>query len=288
MNKKQLRIQNASFLAELERKVKEIEILNIRLEKAEQDFKNLANEKEDLINLVKELEAKNQELAEKIIALDAALEAANAKLEMNEAISSALSEVTEEPYEVDKESCEVDKEPCDIDEESYEVDEEPCEVNEEPTDAEPTEPNAPITEIDFEIKQKIEQIDALTVGDESSSEVIEEPANSVENFSNNIETPSPVGAVDTVKPEAEYSGDFLRDYGAKIIARVTRATAEVIARATASNEDVSKSLKTLALGKNESFKYQVMELTKQKDAPQKAVEEMDLLAEETIVYLKSI
>ncbi|MBQ7107786.1 MAG: hypothetical protein IJN95_01705 [Clostridia bacterium] len=274
MNKKQLRIQNASFLAELERKVKEIEILNIRLEKAEQDFKNLANEKEDLINLAKELEAKNQELAEKIIALDAALEAANAKLEMNEAISSALSEVTEEPYEVDEESCEVD--------------EGSCEVNEEPTDAEPTEPNAPITEIDFEIKQKIEQIDALTVDNKSSSEVIEEPANSVENFSNNIETPSPVGAVDTVKPEAEYSGDFLRDYGAKIIARVTRATAEVIARASVSNEDVSKSLKTLALGKNESFKYQVMELTKQKDAPQKAVEEMDLLAEETIVYLKSI
>lgn len=281
MNKKQLRIQNASFLAELERKVKEIEILNIRLEKAEQDFKNLANEKEDLINLAKELEAKNQELAEKIIALDAALEAANAKLEMNEAISSALSEVTEEPYEVDEE-------PCDVDEESCEVNEESCEVNEEPTDAEPTEPNAPLTEIDFEIQQKIEQIDALTVDNKSSSEVIEEPANSVENFSNNIETPSPVGAVDTVKPDTEYSGDFLRDYGAKIIARVTRATAEVIARASVSNEDVSKSLKTLALGKNESFKYQVMELTKQKDAPQKAVEEMDLLAEETIVYLKSI
>ena len=80
----------------------------------------------------------------------------------------------------------------------------------------------------------------------------------------------------------------MRDYGAKIIARVTRATAEVIARATVSNEDVSKSLKTLALGKNESFKFQIMELTRQKGTPQTAIEEMDLLAEETIVYLKSI
>ena len=99
---------------------------------------------------------------------------------------------------------------------------------------------------------------------------------------------APAIIFDTPKDEGESTDNFLRNYGAKIIAKVTMATAEVIARATGANEDVSKSLKTLALGKNESFKYQVMELTKQKDTPQKAVEEMDLLAEETIVYLKSI
>ena len=44
MNKKQLGLQNASLFAELERKAKEIEILNIRLEEAENQTKILNND----------------------------------------------------------------------------------------------------------------------------------------------------------------------------------------------------------------------------------------------------
>ncbi len=263
MNKKQLRVQNDSFLAELERKSKEIEILNIRLEDSEQKAEALANEKVLAENLAEELKAENNELCEKVASLETALADATAKLEQNEAVISALqkapapAKVTVAVEEV------VAKET----------------VEEEITTKETT---SPITEIDFEIEKQIEQVAALANGAEVANG---KPEAQAQDEPDESETPV---VINTAKSENSPTSDFLRDYGAKIIARVTVATAEVMARAVNSNDDVSKSLKTLALGKNESFKYQIMELSRQKQDPQKAVQEMDLLAEETIVYLKSI
>ena len=84
------------------------------------------------------------------------------------------------------------------------------------------------------------------------------------------------------------AGDLLRDYGAKIIGKVTRVTAEALSKINAVHDDAVESLKTLALGKNESFKFQIMELAKHKDTPEQTMAEMDLLADEAIIYLRSI
>jgi hypothetical protein len=284
MNRKQLEIQNASFLAELERKAKEIEILNIRLEDAEQKAEALANEKTLAENLAEELKAQNAELNDKISALELALAAAVAKNEQTEVLATAPQEVSTPTEEVTKTEEEVAVEEV-----------KPVEETSKAEEAVETEVAPPLTEIDIEIEKQIEQVAALAGGaefadvepeveietetEETTPEAVEEPK---------AEENAPAIIFDTPKDEGESTDNFLRNYGAKIIARVTVATAEVMAKAVNSNDDVSKSLKTLALGKNESFKYQIMELSRQKQDPQKAVQEMDLLAEETIVYLKSI
>ena len=285
MNRKQLEIQNASFLAELERKAKEIEILNIRLEDAEQKAEALANEKTLAESLAEELKAQNAELSNKISALELALAAAVTKNEQTEVLATAPQEVSAPTEEVTKtEAGEITVEEV-----------KPVEETPEAEEAVETEVTPPLTEIDIEIEKQIEQVAALAGGAEFAdvepeveieTETEEVQPETIEESKTEETTPATI--FDTAKKEGNSTDDFLRDYGAKIIARVTVATAEVMARANNANDDVSKSLKTLALGKNESFKYQIMELSRQKQDPQKAVQEMDLLAEETIVYLKSI
>ncbi len=82
--------------------------------------------------------------------------------------------------------------------------------------------------------------------------------------------------------------DMLRDYGAQIIGKVTRITACTIAKIQQNGGDAAESLQTLALGKNESFKFQVLSLLESGKEHADIRKEMDSLAEEAIAYLESI
>ena len=79
MNKKQLTMQNSSLFAELERKAKEIEILNIRLAESEKKAKAFADENKALMESLEKADNENHELYEKNKELEAALAEANAK-----------------------------------------------------------------------------------------------------------------------------------------------------------------------------------------------------------------
>ena len=262
MNKKQLTMQNSSLFAELERKAKEIEILNIRLEESEKKAKALADENKALMESLEKADNENHELYEKNKELEAALAEANAK---------AVATVVDEPEN-----------------------ESDFEVLGAEIDRETPEP----TDFDLEIQQKIDQVtemventEPVDENDEVYEETVEEKPNesTSEPTEAGTEVSTPPITVKTKKFDSTLPAeDLLRDYGAKIIGKVTRVTAEVLSKVSNINDDVSESLKTLALGKNESFKFQIIELAKSKTDPEKTMAEMDLLADEAIVYLRSI
>ena len=263
MNKKQLTLQNSSLFAELERKAKELEILNIRLEEAEKKAEALAEENEALKESLEKADNENQKLFDKNKELEATLAEAKAK--------AAASPVMSEPEN----------------DSAFEV-----------LGAEGDQENPEATEIDLEIQQKIDEVTEMVENTEpvdENDEVYEETVEEKTSESTSKPTEA-VTEVSTPPPTVEAkkldstlpTEDLLRDYGAKIIAKVTRVTAEVLSKVSNINDEVSESLKTLALGKNESFKFQIIELAKRKTDPEKAMAEMDLLADEAIVYLRSI
>lgn len=77
-------------------------------------------------------------------------------------------------------------------------------------------------------------------------------------------------------------------YGAEVIGRVTRVTASVLNKIEQIGGDAAASLNTLALGKNESIKFAVLSLAQSGREPNEIKAEMDRLANEAIIYLKSI
>ena len=279
MNKKQLTLQNSSLFAELERKAKELEILNIRLEESEKKAEALAEENEVFKESLEKADNENQKLYEKNKELEAALAEAKAK--------ATASVVVSEPEN----------------DSAFNV-----------LEAEDDQENPEATEIDLEIQQKIDEVAEMVentepvnsdetvlkeAAEENSNEPTDEPADLNSELQKTEIPEASFGetATEVLTPptvEAKNSApslpteDLLRDYGAKIIGKVTRVTAEVLSKVSAVNDDVAESLKTLALGKNESFKFQIMELAKRKTEPEKAMAEMDLLADEAIVYLRSI
>ena len=82
--------------------------------------------------------------------------------------------------------------------------------------------------------------------------------------------------------------DAIRDYGAILIGKITRITAGIIAKISKDDSDASKSLNTLALGKNESFKYQILSVAQSGKTPDEIKAEMNILADEAIAYLESL
>ena len=279
MNKKQLTLQNASLFAELERKMKEIEIQNIRLEESEQKISALSTENEALNQKIEKADAENKKLFEKIQYLEAALAEAEARAtESATVINEAESQTKFELLGVEN--------------------------TEETTENTQKEPE--LNQIDLEIQQEIskalemadttesvdtnDEIEKVKAEESSPTPTPSEPdfdKDAAEDTVTEILTPPTAFEVKKAEPPL-HSADLLRDYGARTIGKVTRVTAEVLSKINATNSDASESLKTLALGKNESFKFQIMELAKSKGDPEKAIAEMDLLADEAIVYLRSI
>ncbi len=82
--------------------------------------------------------------------------------------------------------------------------------------------------------------------------------------------------------------DAIRDYGANMIGKITRITAGIIAKISKDDSDASQSLNTLALGKNESFKYQILSVAQSGKTPDEIKAEMNILADEAIAYLESL
>lgn len=92
----------------------------------------------------------------------------------------------------------------------------------------------------------------------------------------------------TEKPAFTPAPEELSLYGAEVIGRVTRVTASVLNKIEQIGGDAAASLNTLALGKNESIKFAVLSLAQSGREPNEIKAEMDRLANEAIIYLKSI
>lgn len=265
MNKKQLSLQNSSLFAELERKTKEIEILAIRLEDANKKIDELNTENDDLKLFATQVKSKNDELNAELEALKKALDEAKAKATQTFVDLGALD--TEPTYKEHESNTEIVPDKNDVTAEEifetfYNEDKNSDDTSQKPSNVSTEnfeQKNSPIPDTD----KAVEQIDTA----ESTMQV-------------------PVKATPTTNTNA--SSDLVRDYGAKIIGKVTRVTAEVISKVSTFKGDASESLKTLALGKNESLKFQIMELAKAKGDPEKLMTEMDFLADEAISYLMSI
>ena len=273
MNKKQLTLQNSSLFAELERKTKEIDILTIRLEEAEQKIQSLSFDNASLKESLENADAQSKILFEKNQELEKSLEEAKEKISQGvvvavedtktEEISQEKSEITQMDLEIFEKIDQVTK----MTEDSY-ID--PPKQEEQPKTVEKSTPN--------EEPEKFEPL-FTPEEDNSSDKYTEYPTENEDTFK--------VFEPQKSNPSLPAT-DLLRDYGAKIIGKVTRVTAEVLSKVNALNNDASESLKTLALGKNESFKFQIMELAKRKTNPEQTMAEMDLLADEAVVYLRSI
>ncbi|MBO5106072.1 MAG: hypothetical protein J6C29_04150 [Clostridia bacterium] len=253
MNKKQLSLQNSSLFAELERKTKEINILGIRLEEAEKKANALSDENEALKQSLEKADSENKNLFEKNKELETALAEAKAK--------AATTFTVIDTFEPEPE---IEALPTNNMEQATKATEPVTETeNENPVEKEEEKAKQTL----FSTDQPITNQDEETV-----TEVLTPPATEYEENLENSLT----------------STDLLRDYGAKTIGKVTRVTAEVLSKVSAVNDEVSESLKTLALGKNESFKFQIMKLAKKNGDQEKIMAEMDLLADEAIIYLRSI
>ena len=282
MNKKQLTMQNSSLFAELERKAKELEILNIRLEESEQKAKNFADEIEALKESLEKAEAENAALIKKNNELETELAESKAKSSIPADFTEFFTPpVKEEIVNSDNEAATENilesanftiDEIAPTEETQINIETEVLNNGELPTNAIPEENT--VCEPTPSNQQPLD------------SQTLEEPK---EDIDDSTITFSPTFIKDvSPKTDATPSIDLLRDYAARIIGKVTRVTAEVLSKVNAVNDDVGESLKTLALGKNESFKFQIMELAKSKADPEKTMAEMDLLADEAIVYLRSI
>ena len=271
MNKKQLTLQNSSLFAELERKAKEIEILSIRLEEAEKKIKAFNEENEILKDSLEKADAENHALSEENKELERSLAEAKAKSVTTFAVIDESEPVTDFKALADESNIEIIKP---HDEPAYD-----------------SMPEITETVVNTETVDTMEQAYSTEEASEplSPSDEPEVSENSVQDTITESSPISPTFDFEVKKPESTLPAeDLLRDYGAKIIGRVTRVTAEVLSKVSAVNDDVAESLKTLALGKNESFKFQIIELAKKKDNAEKIMSEMELLADEAIVYLRSI
>ena len=270
MNKKQLTMQNSSLFAELERKAKEIEILNIRLEEYEQKLKTLDNENEAVKQSLEKADNEIRKLSEKNKELESSLADAVAKSTTN----TATAVICEKEDNVDFPADDSNKESSEF----------TAKIQSEATY------NTEYAEGEAYKEVYKENIEATNMREDkhdfpaftscSTEADLKEASNKAVTSATSFDTKIPEATLPT--------SDLLCDYGAKTIGKVTRVTAEVISKVNNINDDVSKSLKTLALGKNESFKFQIIELAKQKTNPEKTMREMDLLADEAIVYLRSI
>lgn len=284
MNKKQLTLQNSSLFAELERKAKELEILNIRLDEFEQKSKAFADEIEALKESLQKAEAENKALIQKNNELEAELAVAKSKVLPTTGLTEFLNlPVKEEVFNQKSEDTTSENSPESVaftENESLPTEENQINIETEILNSGESAANTTLEE-DTVCKAASTEPQPFVVP------AFEESAKS--DISEAEIPPSPTFAENTrEKTEVSPSIDLLRDYAARIIGKVTRITAEVLSKVSAVNDDVGESLKTLALGKNESFKFRIMELAKQKDDPEKAMAEMDLLADEAIVYLRSI
>ena len=303
MNKKQLSLQNSSLFAELERRAKESEILNIRLDESEQKVSELTAENQQLKNgliatnneigkLNGQIETIKAEYEEQIAQLNKELEAA--KEEAKTAIIPETPTYNKAPIFEENIS-------DNIDNLSPIADEIPTEepVAEEPVMAETIAEGFSAAEpgIEDEILEDTALDSSSTepvIAEESISE--EAPTNEPdekdeEPLAPTISTPDAPDDASTSKislTDPALITDLLRDHGAKIIGKVTRVTAEVISKINVVDDDAAAGLKTLALGKNESFKFKVMELAKKGGDPDRVMAEMDFLADEAIIYLRSI
>lgn len=105
----------------------------------------------------------------------------------------------------------------------------------------------------------------------------------IENISENSAENLPVQD----KSPAEKNMAELREYGAKVIARVTKATAKTLANIKSDNNNISEQVYNLALGKNEAVKYQIMALCGSAESNAEIIKKMDDLADRAIDTVNS-
>lgn len=124
---------------------------------------------------------------------------------------------------------------------------------------------------------------------ENQAEIPATPCEEQNTISKEYGTYPPLSAQGFEKPKNFTPiNDLLRDQGAQIIGKVTRITAQVMARVKQTGGDAAESLQTLALGKNESFKFQILSLLESGRDQDDIRAEMERLAGEAIDYLQSI
>lgn len=261
MNKKQLGLQNASLFAELERKAKEIEILNIRLEEAENQAKILneniyyLQEKVDITEFTaNSLKEENQQLKAEITRLEGQIKELESLSVSNAKCKLPLEDLSDCAFQKSTATDNVEEE------KTFTAD-----------DGDNNDDSNISTDGD-------ENNDIGADGDEETvTETLTPPSTEEDELLKNDQN-----------KKGTPINDIIRDYGATVIGRVTRVTAETLSKIGAIGGDAAESLKTLALGKNESLKFQIMELAAKGGNPEEIKNKMDLLAEEAIVYLKSI
>lgn len=252
MRKKQLAQQNTALFAEIERKAGEIEALQIRAEElqAERDAANAQKER---------LEARFVALQEDYHILK------EQEVQLAEALRAALFITSQ----------------ADLTNESPLPDDLPTET-EEPPVADPIAESA---------AEEVPYTEELPLNEPEAQDTEAEPPVEDEAYQPApvLGSEAPSAPEPTAPPVSERGSrpdlDLLRAHGADLIGRLTRQTATLIAALAERTDPDAESVKTLILGKNESFKYQILNLMHTGEDTATVQENMNRLAEETAAYL---
>lgn len=245
MRKKQLAQQNTALFAEIERKAGEIEALQLQIEELTAERDAAEAQKERLEHRIVALQTDYDQLKEQ-------------EMQLADALRVALLKNAQADMSVDAVEPPQDQPPSSIGEVSPEI----------PDD----EANPPYTE---EAPQQTEpQYEESACPTQTTPEPVEPILN-----------PAPEQPAPTVPVVHRPDLALLRAHGAELIGRLTRQTAELIAGLEDRNDPNAESVKTVILGKNEGFKYQILSLMQTEEDTAAILEKMNQLADETATYL---
>lgn len=206
---------------------------------------------EDLNETIKHLNSQNQALNKHIVEISNENE--NLKAEKEQLLSdlkkASIDELAEQPQESDSEVFEPTAE----------------EIAKQPTEE-------PLPTVSVQAPPDFNNVVVVPDKEESSFEGVEAtiPENKAVLHTNTI-------------PKANPHADILRAYGAEHIGKITRLTAKILALV---NND--EGTKNIVLGKNESFKFEILSLINQNGSVDEIKSKMDDLANQTEEYLKTI
>lgn len=249
MRKKQLAVQNAALFAEIERKQTEIDGLKLKVEEINEKCERFIKDNNQLRQGVFGLEAERREL-----------------MEENEELKSTITELAER-IKVLTETLPAKETIDTLEETAVQSPSEDLNEKKEESDEE---------QVAISIDTDCHSSDSHIT--QNSSEVFADEPQETEVSAPPVATPHHFTAVDGV----------ILDRAANIIGKVTRVAAAAISRIQQNGGDAAESLQTLALGKNESFKFQILSLSESGKDPEKLTAEMNLLADEAIAYLESL
>lgn len=247
MRKKQLLLQNSALFAEIERKSCELEALNIRIEELNEAVTAIKSEKEALEQQLEAIKEENQLLRQE-----------------NEVLLAQQDNISPEK------------------ETSYNTDTLYAEEN----SATPSQTDScGYGEADGANPQPLEENLQPLMEDADQRIISHKEPQALDEDIHTEPVIVPAKAKTTHLSKAEV--DLLRTHGAQLIGKITRLTAQMLTSLEANGDENSEALKNLALGKNESFKYQILSLINTNGEINVLKAKMDTLAEEAANYLES-